>query len=195
MPRLSGAERRSQLLVAAREEFSRAGPEGARIQAIAARAGVNVALIYRHFESKDQLFEEAIVEPLDRLLHELSAVTASLDPSVRIAELVETSYRTLLTTFDQTAHLFGVVLFSDRDKGREFYRRRIAPFVDTVAARMRSAGPDWPQRFDPAVTTPMCVGMCWGVVTDAHARGVDVDVDTIAASLTQITLAGLAPPE
>jgi len=51
---------RSILLAAAAEEFARHGRNGARIQAIVRRAGVNERMIYHHFGSKDGLYAAAL---------------------------------------------------------------------------------------------------------------------------------------
>jgi AcrR family transcriptional regulator len=51
------AERtRAQILEAAAREFSRSGLGGARVDRIAAQAGVNVRMLYYYFSSKDELF-------------------------------------------------------------------------------------------------------------------------------------------
>jgi len=64
------------LLTAARSVFSEKGFDGARVDEIASRAGVNKALINYHFGSKNKLFL-AIIEEfgkafLDRLKHSLA---------------------------------------------------------------------------------------------------------------------------
>ncbi len=194
MVRLSGAARRAQLLAVAREEFLRVGPEGARISDIADRAEVNVALIYRHFESKEQLFEAAIVDPLESLLRDLLSETADLAREEPVLDTVLSFYRTLLQIFTQTLGLFGVVLFSDRASGHDFYQRRIAPFIDALVEIQTGAGALWPQVHDPAVTTPMCVGMCWGATMDAHFRDTELDIDRVAETLAAVTAYGLLGP-
>lgn len=195
MTRLTAEERRRQLLAAAREEFLSAGPEGARISDIADRAGVNVALLYRYFASKEQLFEAAVVEPLDHLLSDLLADTHGLSSrSTSESETVRVFYRSLLGIFTDTFALFGVVLFSDSASGHAFYQRRIAPFIDTLAEQVREAGTRWPQHDDPAITTPICVGMCWGIAMDAHFRDTTLDLDEVAAVLVHITTQGLIGP-
>lgn len=56
-PRLRNADRSQQaILDAAREEFALLGLAGARVDRIAARAGLNKRLIYYYFSSKDDLF-------------------------------------------------------------------------------------------------------------------------------------------
>lgn len=54
-------ETRAAILAAAEQIFAKSGLEGARTDAIAAQAGVNKALLYYYFKSKDGLYE-AVVE-------------------------------------------------------------------------------------------------------------------------------------
>jgi TetR/AcrR family transcriptional regulator len=60
-PQARGAETRRAILVAAARIFAEAGLAGARTDAIAAAAGVNKALLYYYFSSKERLYE-AVVE-------------------------------------------------------------------------------------------------------------------------------------
>src|SRR5215217_5114597 len=64
--RVDGAKRRELILDAARQAFLAYGYSGARTRDIADRAGITEALLYRHFASKQELFEEAIVTPLEQ---------------------------------------------------------------------------------------------------------------------------------
>lgn len=65
------ARKRAAILDAARDVFLRVGYEGASMESIAAAAGVSIMTLYRHAESKDDLFEAVI----------LSACTYSHDPN------------------------------------------------------------------------------------------------------------------
>ena len=47
---------RRKLLMAARREFAASGLAGARVDEIAARAGVNKQLVYHYFGDKDALY-------------------------------------------------------------------------------------------------------------------------------------------
>lgn len=49
-----------KILAAARAEFSTLGLGGAKIDSIAAKAGVNKRMIYEYFEGKDQLFQRVL---------------------------------------------------------------------------------------------------------------------------------------
>ncbi len=59
---LEGASSRSAILNAATREFARMGLAGARIQSIAQEAGVNVALLYYYFETKENLYAAVLEE-------------------------------------------------------------------------------------------------------------------------------------
>lgn len=66
-----------KILAAAREEFAARGLDGARVDRIARAAGVNKAMIYYHFRSKEELYEtvvqqflESVKSFLDRVLTE-----------------------------------------------------------------------------------------------------------------------------
>ena len=62
-------ERTKRLLLdAATEEFSRFGLAGARVDRIAASAGVNKERIYQYFGKKDQLFEIVLATRLQELI-------------------------------------------------------------------------------------------------------------------------------
>ncbi len=54
--RLTGAERRDQILSCARYVFAQDGYDGARTADIAERAGVSERLMYKHFQGKRELF-------------------------------------------------------------------------------------------------------------------------------------------
>ena len=56
-----------KIINAAREEFIATGLKGARMQSIADRAGVNKALLYNYFRSKEVLFEASMGEVVELL--------------------------------------------------------------------------------------------------------------------------------
>lgn len=58
--RMSGNERRAQIITAARKVFSQSGYDGAKTLQIAREAGVSEALVYRHFPSKLALYRAVL---------------------------------------------------------------------------------------------------------------------------------------
>jgi AcrR family transcriptional regulator len=132
--RLKAPERRHMILVAARKAFSKSGDlNGTTIRAIAQQAKISEGVIYQHFESKEELFFEAIVEPLRRAIASVVDEVGDFNPvrgaNEDIAELTRRFWTTMMKTMDQILPLLGLVLFSETTRARAFYR---GPFTDAV---------------------------------------------------------------
>jgi len=64
--RAAGADTRAALIAAARETFVEKGYDGATVRAIAARAGVDAAMVNHWFGGKEGLFAQAVLQlPFD----------------------------------------------------------------------------------------------------------------------------------
>ena len=59
-----GSDARDRILAAAIDEFGDVGYDGATMRGIAARAGVDAALLYHYFGAKADLFGEAVGAPM-----------------------------------------------------------------------------------------------------------------------------------
>src|SRR5260370_33106079 len=64
---LPRARRREQILLAATRAFARAGFAATNLEDIATEAGVGRVILYRHFESKAELYRAALRPAEDRL--------------------------------------------------------------------------------------------------------------------------------
>jgi AcrR family transcriptional regulator len=73
--RLRRAERREQLLAAATQAFARTGFAATSLDDIAAAAGISRVLLYRHFDSKTDLYRAV----LDRAIRRLTATVGTRD--------------------------------------------------------------------------------------------------------------------
>jgi len=85
---------RARILDVALQEFSRAGLSGARIDAIAAESGLNKAMIYYYFGSKDDLYVAALEESYRRFRQiegELQ-IDERLAPEAALRQLVAASF-------------------------------------------------------------------------------------------------------
>ena len=110
-------EREREILQATRTLFDARGVRDAQIDDIARSVGVNRAIIYRHFASKDELFGLTLVGYLVELDGELSAA----DPGARVEPL------------DRLERLAEV--FVD-------YCLRFPAFTDCALALLRRPGPE-----------------------------------------------------
>jgi AcrR family transcriptional regulator len=85
-PRLPAAERRELILHAAMNRFGATGYDQARLEDIAADAGVTKPILYRHFGSKKGLY----LAVLDRHREDLPTFLADLPTDLPFDELVRT---------------------------------------------------------------------------------------------------------
>src|SRR5436190_1793222 len=106
------AATRKKLLTAARREVAASGLAGARVDEIAARAGVNKQLVYHYFGDKDALYLavlEWVYEELRAQERELNLT--GLPPEQAIRKLIEASFDHL------AAHPDFIVLLNDENRG------------------------------------------------------------------------------
>src|SRR5215813_8699621 len=78
------AKTRAAILAAAEHSFAQAGLAGARTDAIAAAAGVNKAMLYYYFESKEQLYEAVLEDHFREFNRRALQVLESPGPARRI---------------------------------------------------------------------------------------------------------------
>jgi TetR/AcrR family transcriptional regulator len=84
---------RSKLLTAARREFANSGLAGARVDEIAARAGVNKQLVYHYFGDKDALYLAVLEWVYEEIrAHEREMNLEGLPPERAIRKLIESSF-------------------------------------------------------------------------------------------------------
>jgi len=76
----------TRILDAARAVFVRKGTSGARVQDIAAEAGVNQALVHYYFGSKDVLAERVFLEAASAVAGAFAPVP---DPSLTLEQMIE----------------------------------------------------------------------------------------------------------
>jgi AcrR family transcriptional regulator len=68
-------ERRAQILRTAAAAFSREGYAATSVEDVAQEAGITKLIVYRHFESKSELYAAILEQVTDRLVDEWRAVT------------------------------------------------------------------------------------------------------------------------
>ncbi len=178
--RISSSERRESILQAARAVFIRQGFSGARTKDIAAEAGINEALIYRHFGSKNELFDSAVIEPLERWMstyrHIGEAIPRTTKSEDRLALLQRTTIE-FMHEIERVLPLLGIALFASEGHGGEFYRKRIVPLIDRWAERTRlsiapnARGAD----LDPRFLAMTGLGISIFMAADAYFRGEPFD--------------------
>lgn len=82
-------QRSRDIIAATRHLFDERGAREAQIDDIATAVGINRAIIYRHFQTKEELFAVTLVEYLDELEVEIAKVSDEPDPVQRFEAQVE----------------------------------------------------------------------------------------------------------
>lgn len=197
-PRLTAAQRRRQILEVARTEFLVKGFSGARIQSVAVAAGVNSALLYRHFASKEELFEEAIMAPVhDLLTARIEAVrTLPRDPGGAAQRESTREFLTaLLQMFIESVGALGVILFGDHAHARRFYAGHVRPLIDAAVDATRLNLDRWDHRdFDVEMAVQSLFGTAFWVALDISMRDGNDDLAHRVDAIMDITFNGISAP-
>lgn len=195
-PRLSREARQEQILAAARQEFLARGFAGARTSDVARAAGVNIALIYSHFRSKEELFETAVMAPLRAALEDVIADMKVLPPDPKGVLQYESMLgfvRALLDLFTQSVPGLGVVLFGEREPAIQFYAEHIRPLVEAGIEVGEVNLPRWPHlNYDIETAVQAAFGMAFWFAIDESMRGTHDDLDVRARKLTDLIMYGVA---
>src|SRR6201999_2090142 len=104
--RMTGKERREQLLGIGRRLFAERGFEGTSIEEIAAQAGVSKPVVYEHFGGKEGLYAVVVDREVERLL---AMVTGLLDGANTMAKFEGAAVR-LLKYIEDNADGFRILV-------------------------------------------------------------------------------------
>jgi AcrR family transcriptional regulator len=189
--RMPAEQRKQHILDAARRAFSRRGDvAGTTIKDIAAEAGISEGIIYRHFESKEDLFFEAAVRPLHEAFELGEEKMRALVPELAGADrhkLAVAYYREMIQLLADVIPLLGLVLFGDPKYADPFYRDVLLPALDELGERWTEAYRRISGRVEP--TTRDAVLAHFGVALifalDQRRSGNPPDIDALAEELAR----------
>jgi AcrR family transcriptional regulator len=85
--RMPAAERREQILEAARIEFARGGLNGTATEDIARRAGITQPYVFRLFGTKKALYLETVERCFDRIQREFDTAAKAAAPGEELAAM------------------------------------------------------------------------------------------------------------
>ncbi|WP_311380772.1 TetR/AcrR family transcriptional regulator [Arthrobacter sp. ISL-28] len=105
--RMTGPQRRSQLVDVGRGLFALRGLDGTTIEEIAAAAGVSKPVIYEHFGSKEGLYTQ-VVDGEFRIL--LASINDALTEEAKPRVLVERAALALLTYIEDRTDGFRILM-------------------------------------------------------------------------------------
>jgi AcrR family transcriptional regulator len=194
---MPAAERRKSIIAAAQEVFARSNLKGARTRDIARAAAVNQATIFEHFESKEALFQEAVVQPLIdamRGMHARREIYESAMSPDELANLAQGSATHHVQDMVDIFPLFTAALFSDPDLGRELYREHIAPLIHQRGEILEGLVRDG---LELDFVGLAIFGMTFAIALDRHfgkdeTQGEQADLSAVARQFARMSTGGFA---
>ncbi|HOP05688.1 MAG TPA: TetR/AcrR family transcriptional regulator [candidate division Zixibacteria bacterium] len=124
---------RAKIINAAVEEFAEYGKAGSRVDRIAGRAGVNKAMIYYHFQSKDNLYDETISDRITSVAQRIYDRVVKLDTLRDVIGAILESHTMIFTANPALRKIMLRELANDDsaiiDKVGETFRRSGVPEV------------------------------------------------------------------
>jgi len=196
--RLSAEERRAEIVESAKVVFLRSGLAGARVRDLAAAAGVNEALLYHYFSSKEELFDAAIAQPLQEAVAATSskAVPPYDSGGEVMREHTEAFIYDLLVAMETVGPQLGLVLFGEHETGQKYWRELIKPALDQIYAVAQRNVPIWHHRdYDPNLAVDTIFGATFFLAVQQRFAGDRPrDHRTTARKLCTLLFEGMSAP-
>lgn len=197
--RLSAEDRRQHLLDAARDLFARQGFSGTTTREIAEKAGVNEALIFRHFPKKEDLYWFVIEEQCgseNRRLQLRFILENEEDDRIAFQDLAQS----ILQRQKKNTELTRLLLYSaleGHELSHRFFRTHISGIYEIIAERIRQRIEEGRfRKVDPLLAARSLLGMMiyhlWMQELFGGKKVREFAVGEVAETVTGIWLEGMA---
>ncbi|MGE5579696.1 MAG: TetR/AcrR family transcriptional regulator [Bacillota bacterium] len=107
-PGPQGRETRARILRAAEEVFAERGFDGARVDEVARRAGVNKALLYYYFEGKEQILNDLVKTYIQETLETKEQMWSKLEP--RSANQLDHIINMIAGVYEEKKNILRIIL-------------------------------------------------------------------------------------
>lgn len=199
--RLSAVDRRQQILETASGIFARKGYEGTTTREIAEGAGVNEALLFRHFPSKENLYS-TLIEELSASRGKRSRIKQIVECGGSDEEVFESVAREILSRTESDRELTRLLWFTALEKhglSARLYNAVIANYFETLAAHIRKRILQGAfRKTDPLLAARAFLGMVAYHFLIQELFGGEqyqkFEPTQVARTLSQIWLAGMQNP-
>jgi AcrR family transcriptional regulator len=190
--RMTGKERREQLLVVGRSLFAERGFEATSIEEIASRAGVSKPVVYEHFGGKEGLYAVVIDREMQALMERITSTLTAGHPRT----MLEQAAMALLTYIEEETDGFRVLV---RDSPVPSQTGSFSSLLNDIASQVEYilAGEFERRGFEEklsAMYSQMLVGMVvltgnWWLEVQSPPR------DVVVAHLVNLAWTGLSGME
>ena len=190
--RMTGTQRRAQLLDVGRAVFAERGYDGAAIEEIADRAGVSKPVVYEHFGGKEGLYAVVVDREMSRLLDSMVASLNGRHPRV----LLEQAAMALLQYVEEHSDGFTILI---RESPVASTTGNFVSLIHDVVDKLEPivAGMLQSRGFDPKLS-PIYANALAGMVVLTGQWWLDArrpKRDVVAAHLVNLAWNGLAGME
>jgi AcrR family transcriptional regulator len=134
--RLSGADRRQQILQVALEIFAHQGYKGATTREIAQRARVNEAIIFRHFPSKEELYWGVIEETCRHGGRSHRELQGRLQEQGDLRRMLSTLAKEILQRDTKLTRLLLYSALENHKLSQRFFRTYVAKYYEVLAEHL-----------------------------------------------------------
>ena len=187
--RLTGADRRLQLMAVGREAFAARGYEGTSIEDVAQKAGVSKPIVYEHFGAKEGLYAAIVEREMDWLVAQVTEGLSRGSPRERF----ESAVLAFMIYAKEEPAGFAVLT---RDSPTASARRGLTRVIDDLAQRV---GDVFRSEFERAGYTPKVapiyanalIGMVTQVGQWWAAEGRPFSLDHVARHVAALGWMGL----
>ncbi|WP_375157068.1 TetR/AcrR family transcriptional regulator [Bradyrhizobium sp. RDT46] len=156
-PRADAVRNRERVLEAAKAVFSAGGPE-ASLEAVAKRAGVGIGTLYRHFPTREDLFEAVYRREVDQLSELAEQLKNAKDPVDALRRWLRSNVEFVATKKGMSAAL--ALTFQSSSELAAFSMDRLTKAIGSLLDRAVAAG-EMRGDISPEDLLRALVGMCY----------------------------------
>jgi AcrR family transcriptional regulator len=156
-PRADAVRNRERVLEAAKIVFSAGGPE-ASLEAVARRAGVGIGTLYRHFPTREALFEAVYRREVEQLSELAEQLKTARDPVDALRRWLRSNVEFVATKKGMSAAL--ALTFQSTSELAAFSIERLTKAIGSLLDRAVAAG-EMRADVGPEDLLRALVGMCY----------------------------------
>ncbi len=190
--------RRQQILEEATHLFAAKGFEGSSMRTIARACHITEAAIYRHFASKNDLYEQVIIAKA--VQHNITGQLESFSSDGSIEQVLRTIAEHILAMAKQDPELMRLMVNNSLERGssvaRVLFKEVRLPYIDYMSRELtRRVATGEIRAIDPLITSRCFVGMVMDCALNVgvwnRIAGLEIQADDVVCNNVPIFALGL----